>query len=175
MIQQLFSIKDFCFPHRTDVGLYSIFENGNFVKNTENLSELNLGDMVSFYIGCSFGFEEALVKNGIHLAHYRPGGSVHVYLTGISNYPVGSFGGTMVVSMRPIKRRLLEAAYNITGGLEAAHGAPIHIGDPELIGVNLRKPLLGSAPDSNAEIADDEVPVFWGCGGSSFIACITGS
>ena len=160
---------------RTDVGLYSIFEDGNFVRSIDNLTELNLSDMATFYIGCSYGFEEAMVKSGIKLAHYRPGGCVGTYLSGISNYPVGNIGDTMVMTMRPIKREQLEAAYNISGALEGAHGAPVHMGDPQLIGVDLQKPLLGSAPDGIPEIAEDEIPVFWGCGTTSCIAGITGS
>ena len=88
---------------------------------------------------------------------------------------MGPFAGTMFVSMRPVKRSLLEMAYDITGALEGAHGAPIHIGDPELIGADLSKPLLGSGPGGLPQIADDEVPVFWGCGTSGAAAAITGS
>jgi len=41
------------------------------------------------------------------------------------------------------------------------HGAPVHIGDPERIGItDLAKPDYGDV----AEIKDDEVPVFWACG-----------
>ena len=41
------------------------------------------------------------------------------------------------------------------------HGAPVHIGDPESIGIqDISRPDLGDL----AEIRDGEVPVFWACG-----------
>ena len=41
------------------------------------------------------------------------------------------------------------------------HGAPVHIGDPEAIGIeDVNRPDLGDP----AEIRDGEVPVFWACG-----------
>ena len=41
------------------------------------------------------------------------------------------------------------------------HGAPIHIGDPELIGIHdLSRPDYGDA----VEIRKGELPVFWACG-----------
>ena len=41
------------------------------------------------------------------------------------------------------------------------HGAPVHIGRPELIGiVNLRQPWAGDA----TEVLEDELPLYWACG-----------
>ena len=41
------------------------------------------------------------------------------------------------------------------------HGAPVHIGKPELIGISdVMKPDYGDAVD----VHDDELPVFWACG-----------
>ena len=43
----------------------------------------------------------------------------------------------------------------------AVHGAPVHIGKPELIGIaDLMKSDYGDAVPVN----DDEPPVFWACG-----------
>ncbi len=43
----------------------------------------------------------------------------------------------------------------------AVYGAPVHIGDPSLIGIrDLSRPDFGDAVD----IHDDELPVFWACG-----------
>jgi uncharacterized protein YcsI (UPF0317 family) len=42
-----------------------------------------------------------------------------------------------------------------------AHGAPVHIGDPQEIGImDLSKPDFGEA----VTIQEGEVPVFWACG-----------
>jgi uncharacterized protein YcsI (UPF0317 family) len=41
------------------------------------------------------------------------------------------------------------------------HGAPVHIGKPELIGIkDIMKPDYGDP----APMKDDEIPVFWACG-----------
>jgi uncharacterized protein YcsI (UPF0317 family) len=49
----------------------------------------------------------------------------------------------------------------ITSRFPTVHGAPIHIGDPTLIGiVDLQKPDYGDAVD----VMPDELPVFWACG-----------
>jgi uncharacterized protein YcsI (UPF0317 family) len=41
------------------------------------------------------------------------------------------------------------------------HGAPVHLGDPALIGIkDLGQPDYGDAVD----VMPDELPVFWACG-----------
>jgi uncharacterized protein YcsI (UPF0317 family) len=41
------------------------------------------------------------------------------------------------------------------------HGAPVHLGRPDLIGISdISKPDWGDA----VPIKDDEIPVFWACG-----------
>jgi len=43
----------------------------------------------------------------------------------------------------------------------SVHGAPVHLGDPGLIGIdNLGQPDYGDA----VSVAEDELPVFWACG-----------
>ena len=57
--------------------------------------------------------------------------------------------------------RLAIRAIQITTRFPAVHGAPVHIGKPELIGIaDLGKPDYGDAVPVNA----DEIPVFWACG-----------
>ena len=49
----------------------------------------------------------------------------------------------------------------ISGRTPAVHGAPVHIGAPEGLGImDLQKPDFGDAVDIRA----GEVPVFWACG-----------
>ena len=53
-------------------------------------------------------------------------------------------------------------AIQITSRFPNVHGAPIHIGLPEAIGVtDLENPAFGGAPP---RMQDDEIPVFWACG-----------
>ena len=67
----------------------------------------------------------------------------------------------MVVSMRPMKPADAIRAVQITTRMPFVHGAPIHIGDPEAIGISdIDKPDFGERSD----IKPGEVPVFWACG-----------
>jgi uncharacterized protein YcsI (UPF0317 family) len=67
----------------------------------------------------------------------------------------------MVVSMRPFNPAQAIRAIEITSRFPAVHGAPVHIGLPELIGIkDLAKPDYGDC----VELRSDELPVFWACG-----------
>ena len=49
----------------------------------------------------------------------------------------------------------------MTGRFERVHGAPVHVGLPEALGiVDLGKPDYGDA----VEVRPGELPVFWACG-----------
>ena len=118
-------------------------------------------DLVAFVLGCSFSFEEALLEDGIELRHITCDATVPMYRTSIATAPAGPFHGPMVVSMRPIKPADAIRAIQITTRFPAVHGAPVHIGKPELIGIaDLGRPDYGDA----VPIDDDEIPVFWACG-----------
>ena len=63
--------------------------------------------------------------------------------------------------MRPIPYDLVVKAVNVTAAMPRVHGAPIHIGSPEQIGIkDIFSPDYGDAVTVN----DGEVPVFWPCG-----------
>ena len=52
-------------------------------------------------------------------------------------------------------------AIQVTSRFPDVHGAPVHIGDPSLIGItDLGRPDYGDA----VEVYRDELPVFWACG-----------
>src|SRR5204862_6780844 len=100
--------------------------------------------LVSFVLGCSFSFEEALIEGGIALRHIILNVTVLMYRTSIATMPAGPFHGPMVVSMRPMKPADAIRAIQITTRFPAVHGAPIHVGKPELIGIaDLMKPAYG--------------------------------
>ncbi|PKB73129.1 MAG: DUF1445 domain-containing protein [SAR202 cluster bacterium Io17-Chloro-G7] len=146
---------------RTDVPAYRIYENGEFTGETESLVDYWRDDLVSFLLGCSFSFETAMVDAGIALRHQDLGLNVAMYITNIPTTPAGVFSGPMVVSMRPIKRDKIVRAVQVTSRFPATHGAPIHIGMPEAIGIlDLDRPDFGDRVD----ILPDEEPVFWACG-----------
>ena len=50
----------------------------------------------------------------------------------------------------------------MTSRFPATHGAPVHIGDPSVIGIDdLDNISFGTG---RVEVKPDEVPVFWACG-----------
>ena len=100
--------------------------------------------MVSFLLGCSFTFESALVNAGIRIPHYETGNNTAMFVTSIETEPAGMFSGPMVVSMRSIPQDKVVKAVQITSRYPAVHGAPVHIGSPEAIGVeDVHTPDLG--------------------------------
>lgn len=145
----------------TDIPKYRIYEQGELKGEYENVVEFWRDDLVSFLIGCSFSFEGDLLEAGVPVRQIEEGKNVPMYNTNIPCHPAGIFHGNMVVSMRPIPYELVPKAVLITGQMPKVHGAPIHIGNPEAIGIeDLSKPDYGEM----VTIKDGEVPVFWPCG-----------
>lgn len=146
---------------RTDVPGYNVYRHGELAGRVASIGELWRDDLVVFAIGCSFSFEEMLLQAGIRLRHIEQKKNIAMYRTNIANQAAGPFGGNMVVSMRPMKAHDAIRAIQITSRYPAIHGAPVHLGDPALIGIaDLAQPDYGEA----VEIRDDELPVFWACG-----------
>lgn len=145
----------------TDIPKYNIFKDGVKVEECTDASAYWRDDMVGFLIGCSYSFEQALVENGIPITYWGTGKENSCYITDIMCEPAGVFSGPMVVSMRAVKKDMVEKAYEVTQKFPHVHGGPVHHGDPKLIGIkDFDKPEFG---DPNP-VAEDEVPVFWGCG-----------
>lgn len=146
---------------RTDLPRYRVFQKGELVTEVEDIHEFWRSDLVSFLIGCSFTFENALLKAGIPLRHIECGCNVSMYKTSIATTPAGIFHGPMVVSMRPIHHFQVVKAVQVTSRYPSAHGTPVHIGEPVAVGIkDLSKPDYGDP----VPIRNGEVPVFWACG-----------
>ena len=146
---------------RTDVPRYRVWKGGVVTDQPTDISSLWRSDLVTFVIGCSFSFEEALLEADIPLRHIAQQRNVAMYRSNIATSPAGVFNGPMVVSMRPLKAFDAIRAIQITSRFPNVHGAPVHIGNPALIGIaDLAKPDYGDAVD----VLPDEIPVFWACG-----------
>jgi uncharacterized protein YcsI (UPF0317 family) len=146
---------------RTDLPRYRVWRRGELAAEPRNLLDLWRDDLVSFPLGCSFSFEAALLEEGIELRHITRGSNVAMYRTSIACTPAGPFRGPLVVSMRPLKPREAIRAVQITSRFPAVHGAPVHLGLPEAIGIrDLASPDYGDA----VPVYADELPVFWACG-----------
>jgi len=147
---------------RTDVPRYRIFRNGTpeAVEPTD-IRKLWRDDLVSFLLGCSFTFENALVKAGLGVRHLEQGRNVPMYRTSRACQTAGRFAGNLVVSMRPFPPDRVEQVIAITGRYPTMHGAPLHVGDPAALGIaDLARPEFGES----VTIRPGEVPAFWACG-----------
>jgi uncharacterized protein YcsI (UPF0317 family) len=146
---------------RTDVPRYRVFRDGKLEEELADLKALWRDDLVAFVLGCSFSFEQALLKAGLPLRYVAQGRNVPMYRTSVDTTPAGPFRGKLVVSMRPFKPADAIRAIEITSRYPRVHGAPVHIGRPDLIGIaDLGRPWAGDP----TEMRDDELPLFWACG-----------
>lgn len=146
---------------RTDVAKYRIFRDGTLANEVTDISDVWTDDLVTVALGCSFTFENALLRHGIPVRHIETGRNVPMFRTNIDLVPAGPFHGKMVVTMRPIPEDQVAEAKTISSRFPQAHGAPIAVGDPANIGiVDLSNPDWGDAVD----IRPGEVPVYWACG-----------
>ncbi len=146
---------------RTDIPRYRVWRDGQLTEEPTDIMAHWRDDLVAFVIGCSFSFEEALIADGLRIRHIDEQRNVPMYRTSIACKSAGPFEGRMVVSMRPFKPAEAIRAIQITTRFPSVHGAPVHIGKPELIGIeDIAKPDYGDA----VSIQPDELPVFWACG-----------
>lgn len=146
---------------RTDAPRYRVFRDGRLVETPTDIRDYWNGKQVTFVLGCSFTFEEALLEAGMALRHVSQKRNVAMYRTNIQTRPAGRFRGPLVVSMRPLRAAEAIRAVQITSRFPSSHGAPVHLGTPELIGVeDIARPDWGDA----VEVRSDELPVFWACG-----------
>lgn len=146
---------------RSDVPRYRVWQHGELVATPTDIGSFWRDDLVTFVIGCSFSFEQALADEGVPLRHVAEGRNVAMYRTNIPTVPAGRFAGPMVVSMRPLRAADATRATQITARYPRVHGAPVHIGDPTQIGIaDLSRPDYGDT----VAVLPDELPVFWACG-----------
>ena len=145
-----------------DIPKYRVYENGILAGEYTDVAKFfDERELVSFLIGCSFSFESELLEAGIPVRHIEEGVNVPMYRTNIPCEPAGAFSGNMVVSMRPIPCGQVPAAVAVTAQMPRVHGAPVHIGYPEMIGItDLSHPDFGDP----VTIKEGEIPVFWPCG-----------
>lgn len=146
---------------RGDLPYYRIWRDGALVEETADITGHWRDDLVTFLIGCSFTFEAALIAAGIEVRHVTAGTNVPMYRTDHECRPAGRLHGPLVVSMRPIPVDRVAEAATISGRYPSVHGAPVHAGAPEELGIaDLATPDFGDP----VELRPGEVPVFWACG-----------
>ncbi|RQM47165.1 putative hydro-lyase [Paraburkholderia bannensis] len=146
---------------RTDVPRYRVYRAGVHTETVDDLVDIWRDDLVTFALGCSFSFESAILQAGIEIRHISANRNVPMYVTNIPTTAAGPFHGPMVVSMRAFKPSDVIQAIVLSEKFPLAHGAPIHIGDPESIGIrDINRPEFGDPP----VIEEGDILGFWACG-----------
>lgn len=152
---------------RTDLPRYRVFEKGEFIREVEDVSDYFDEDTVSFLLGCSFSFENAMCEAGLPIRNMEEDKNVSMFITNIQCRSAGPFSAPLVVTMRPMTPEQAVRAVQITTRFHLTHGAPIHLGSPEKIGIkDLNRPEFGDP----VHIYPGEIPVFWACGVTSQLA-----
>ncbi len=146
---------------RTDLPRYRIFKDGELAGEATDIRTYWRDDFVGFLLGCSMTFEGALLRNGVPLRKLEDNSGACAFKTNIPCRPAGRFRGNVVVSMMPMPMDKAIRAVQVTSRFPATHGAPLHIGDPSLIGIrDIQHPDWGRTP----ALRPGDVPVFWACG-----------
>jgi uncharacterized protein YcsI (UPF0317 family) len=146
---------------RTDLPRYRVFGEGRVTGEPPDLLAVWRDDLVSFLLGCSFSFEEAMLQAGLPVRHIEEGRNVPMYRTNVACREAGPFSGPLVVSMRPLAPEDVPRARELCARFLFVHGEPVHAGDPGAIGIgDLGRPDFGEA----VSVRPGEVPVFWACG-----------
>ncbi|MBW2065821.1 MAG: putative hydro-lyase [Deltaproteobacteria bacterium] len=152
---------------RRDLPGYRVFEEGELRHEVEDVTEIFHDEMVSFLLGCSFSFENALLAAGLPVRNLEEGKNVSMYITNRDCVPAGPFSAPLVVSMRPMKPHEAIRATQITTRFHLTHGAPVHLGSPENLGIkDLARPDFGDP----VSMRENEIPVFWACGVTAILA-----
>lgn len=146
---------------RTDLPRYRVFRDGVATGEPTEITDIWRDDLVTFLLGCSFVAEKALTDAGLLLPHIAETGFVPMYRTTRQCTPAGRFRGPLVVSMRPFSPADAERAAAITARYPMAHGGPVHIGDPDALGIrDIGDPEYGRP----VTIRDSDITMFWACG-----------
>lgn len=146
---------------RFDVPRYRIYRDGVLSEEVTAIDKIWSDDLVTFVLGCSFTFEEALIREGFGVRHIDKGRNVPMFKCDIDTVRSGIFNGPLVVTMRPYRSEDIPAVFDLCANYPHAHGTPIYWGDPAGIGIpDLQQPDYGDA----SPVKEGEVPVFWACG-----------
>ena len=141
---------------RTDLARYAVYRSGAKAGEVGEILDLWTPDSVAFLLGSSLSFDGALVRAGV-----EANDTVWAFVTKVPTIPAGKFHGNLVVTMRLMSPEQAITATQLTTRYIHTHGSPVHVGNPEVIGVDLGAPIFGSPL---ASIPAGETAVFWACG-----------
>jgi len=116
-----------------------------------------------------FLFESALIAAGVPVRNLEEEKMFHVHNKPGVHYR-RHLSAPLVVTMRPMKPEQAIRATQVTTRFHLTHGAPVHFGSPEEIGVaDLGSPDFGEP----VTIKAGEIPLFWACGVTSQMAVLS--
>lgn len=141
---------------RTDLPRYNVYRDGTLAEQVTDIRQYWHDECMAFLIGSGITFDAASARAGAP----RPA-NVPVVTTAMQTAPAGPFRGPVAATMRVFTPAQAIIATQLTARFYFNHGAPIHIGDPALIGADLAHPLAGQPI---TQIPDGLLPVFWACG-----------
>lgn len=141
---------------RTDLPRYAVYRSGRRDPDRREVRDLWTSSSVAVLIGSGLSVDLALERAGVPTDRHR-----WVLRTTVPTIPAGCFQGPLVVTMRWLRPDHALLAVRITARFPQLHGAPIHIGDPVPLGVDLERPLFGPPVPP---VPPGLVPVCWACG-----------
>jgi len=150
---------------RTDLPAYRVARDGDVV-TVPDLLGVWRDDLVAFILGCGYTHIGPLIEAGVSLHHLDRLTQQPVYVSNIETRPADPFRGPVAVSMMALPGDQVATAVRVTARYPFAHGAPIWIGDPARIGIDLSAPATGDPP----ELAPGDTPVFWACSQTPWLA-----
>ncbi len=145
---------------RSAVPRYEVYRGGRRVDTPESVHGWWTDDLVGFLLGCSFSANGMLHEAGVltpqDLDHHNP-----VYVTNRFLADAGPLGAPVVASMRAVPDHLVTRAIETTARLPFAHGVPLHVGDPEELGIADLDACEWGVPYKDMTA---RTPMFWACG-----------
>ncbi|MEX0869133.1 MAG: DUF1445 domain-containing protein, partial [Nitriliruptoraceae bacterium] len=139
---------------------YRVFRDGSIVDEPTEVTDVWPDDGVAFLLGCAMSCDAALERAGVSVRHIADGRSAAVYVTSEPCRAAGPFAGPLVVNLRVVAAADVARAVEVSARYPLGHGAPVHVGAPEALGIDLSRPDYGDVP----VVGDGDAPLFYGCG-----------
>lgn len=141
---------------RTDMAKYRVMTDGKIIAEPNNLLEHWQKEYVGFLIGCSCSFDWVLRESGV------PDRGLATYVTNADCLPAGAFHSKLWVSVQPVHHTQVSLVAQVSSRFPAFHGAPVHYGDPAVLGIDFKasRGFPGAKPFA---VGPDEVAVYWAC------------
>jgi len=146
---------------RTDLPKYKVFKDGELVAEPTDIVDYWRNDLVAFLLGCSY------TQDWVFRSAKIAARLIGTFATNIPCVPASPFKGNMAVSCRLVKGiENVVRIIQVSSRYPNVHGAPVHIGDPDAIGIKdpYRSDLSPYFASQNIVKEPDETPLYWGCG-----------